>query len=149
MLDKQLEFSDAQAVTATAISTNVVDTLPGIRAGLTANLGGPEAAYLVIEVDTTFTAAGAATLVASVESDSTANLATSPTVHFTTAAIPVANLTAKSKVVVVPLPFGAYERYLGIRYTVATGPMTAGNVSAYITRDPSYWVAYKAVQNPG
>lgn len=149
MLDKQNEFSDSQAVTVTAISTNVIDTLPGIRAGLTQNLGGPEAIYLVIEVDTTFTAGGAATLTASLESDSTANLATSPTVHFVTAAIPVASLTAKSKVAVVALPFGAFERYLGVRYTVATGPMTAGAISAYLTRDPSFWVAYTAAQNPG
>lgn len=149
MLDKQLEFSDSQAVTATALSTNVVDTLPGIRAGLTQNLGGPEAAYLVVEVDTTFTAAGAATLDVSLESDSTANLATSPTVHFRTGPLALAQLAAKAKAAVIPLPFGAYERYLGLRYTVATGPMTAGAISAYITRDPSFWVAYTAAQNPG
>lgn len=150
MLDKQNEFSDSQAVTVTAISTNVIDTMPGLRAGPTSNLGGPESIYLVIEVDTTFTAGGAATLTASLESDSTANLATSPTVHYATAAIPVASLTAKSKIVApVGLPFGAYERYLGVRYTVGTGPMTAGAVSAYLTRDPSYWVAYQAARNPG
>lgn len=147
MLDKQLEFSDSQAITVTALSTNVVDTLPGLRAGLVSNLGGPEAAYLVIEVDTTMVGAGAS-LTASLESDSTANLATSPTIHATSGAVPVANLGAKAKVAVMPLPFGAYERYLGVRYTVAGGPFTAGAVSAYITRDPSYWVAYRAVQNP-
>ena len=149
MLDKQNEFSDSQAITATAISTNVVDTLPGIRAGLTANLGGIEAAFVVIEVDTTFTAGGAATLNVSLESDSTANLATSPTVHFQSGPVALANLAAKAKVAVIPLPSGAYERYLGLRYTVGTGPMTAGAISAYITRDPSTWQAYKAVQNPG
>lgn len=153
MLDKQNEFSDSQAVTVTAISTNVIDTMagfgPGVTSATTSNLGGPEAIYLVIEVDTTFTAGGAATLIASLESDSTANLATSPTVHFTTAAIPVASLTAKSKVAVVGLPFGAYEKYLGVRYTVGTGPMTAGAISAYLTRDPSFWVAYNAAGNPG
>jgi hypothetical protein len=149
MLDKQLEFSDSQAVTATALSTNVVDTLPGIRAGLTANLGGIEAAFLVVEVDTTFTAAGAATLNVSLESDSTANLATSPTVHFQSGPLALAALTARGKVAVIPLPSGSYERYLGLRYTVATGPMTAGAVSAYITRDPGTWQAYTAARNPG
>lgn len=149
MLDKQNEFSDSQAVTATAISTNVINTIPGIGGGLTQNLGGPEAIYLVVQVDTTFTAAGAATMDISLESDSTANLATSPTVHFRTGPLALAALAARAQPVVVPLPVGEYEKFLGVRYTIATGPMTAGAISAFLTRDPGTWRAYKAVANPG
>jgi hypothetical protein len=144
LLDKQNEFSDSQAVTATAISTNVIDTMPGNSfTNVVQNLGGfAGAAFLVVQVDTTFTAGGAATLTISLESDSTANLATSPTVHFSTAALAVATLTAGRTLLVIPLPLGDFERYLGVRYTVATGPMTAGAISAFLTRDPQTWKPY-------
>lgn len=127
-IDKELEFSDSQAVTASAISTNVCDNgaVPG-------NSGEP--LYLVIQVDTAATAAGAATVTFSFESDSTADLATSPTVHIATAAIPKATLVAGHQIVLA-LPPGTYERYQGVRYTVATGPLTAGAFSAFITVNP-------------
>jgi hypothetical protein len=143
LLDAQLEFSDSQAVTTTAISTNVVDTLPMTsNPNVVANLGGPNtAAFLVIQVDTTFTAAGAATMTITLESDSTANLATSPTTHISSPAIAVATLVAGYQLV-YPLPVGNYERYLGLRYTIATGPMTAGAISAFISRDIQTWKPY-------
>lgn len=139
ILDKQAEFSDSQLVTSTALSTNVVDTGAGAAVK---NLGGDAGLFLVVQVDVTMTAAGAATLTVSLESDSTANLATSPTTHLVTAAIPVASLVAGYQVALIPLPFGNFERYLGARYTVATGPMTAGSISAFLTRNPQNWVPY-------
>lgn len=144
LLDAQNEFSNSQAVTATAISTNVIDTLAGNSfTNVVQNLGGfAGSAWLVVQVDTTFTAGGAATLTISLESDSTANLATSPTVHFSTAPIALASLTVGAQLLIIPLPFGSYERYLGVRYTVATGPMTAGAISAFLTRDPQAWKPY-------
>lgn len=146
LLDKQNEFSDSQAVTVTAISTNVIDTLPmANNPNLVQNLGASANqanAFLVIQVDTTFTAAGAGTLTISLESDSTANLATSPTVHYTSAAIALAGLVGGTTILVIPLPSGNYERYLGLRYTVGTGPMTAGAISAFITRDIQTWRPY-------
>lgn len=151
-LDKQNEFSDSQAVTVTAISTNVIDTLPmANNPNLVQNLGASAnqaAAFLVLQVDTTFTAAGAATLTISLESDSTANLATSPTVHFTSAAIPVASLVAGTTLLVIPLPTGNYERYLGLRFTVGTGPFTAGAISGFITRDIQTWRPYATASAP-
>ena len=42
---------------------------------------------------------------------------------------------------VAPLPFGQYERYLGLTATVASGPFTAGSVRAFLTRDPQFWTA--------
>lgn len=142
LFDKQNEFSDSQAVTATAISTNVIDTLPMTsNPNSDQNLGGEASLYFVFQVDTAFTAAGAATLVVSIESDSTADLATSATVHYATAAIPKATLVAGYSFY-VPLPPGDYERYLGARYTVATGPMTAGALSAFLSRDIQNWKSY-------
>jgi hypothetical protein len=85
-----------------------------------------------VQVEEAATAAGAATVTFSLESDSTANLATSPTVHVTTAAIGKATLVVGYKFA-YQLPRGSYEKYLGTRYTVATGPLTAGKFSAYLT----------------
>lgn len=144
ILDKQAEFADAAAVTTSAVLTNVMDLGDDVTLR---NIGGPGAAYLVILVDTAATAAGAATVTFSLESDSTADLATSATVHHSTAAIGKATLVAGYAATVVQLPFGQYERYLGVRATVATGPLTAGAFSAFLTRDPQYWQAM-AANNP-
>src|SRR3546814_11166851 len=73
-LDKENEFSDAQAVTATAISENVIDlgatnTLKDIGAG--------EEVWLVVRTRTAATdAPSGATLAVSLEPDSTAHMAT-------------------------------------------------------------------------
>src|SRR3546814_8254685 len=42
----------------------------------------------------------------------------------------------------VRLPLGEYERYLGVRYTVASGPLTAGAFDAFLTKDVSAYRAY-------
>lgn len=148
-IDKQNEFSDSQVVTATAISTNVIQTLHDSGAdtnpNLTQNLGGFQGAFLVVQVDEDF--AGGTSIAVSLESDSTANLATSPTVHFASGAIPLASLV-KGTLLVIPLPFGEYERYLGIRYTVV-GTMTGGGaLSAFITRDVQNWRPYATGSAP-
>lgn len=131
-------FSAATAVTATAIS-DVIDLGTG---NTTRDIGAGEPIYLVIKVDTAATAAGAATVTFSLESDSTADLATSATVHWTSAAIGKATLVADYRVIAVALPLGQYERYLGVRYTVATGPLTAGAFTAYLTRQPQAYTNY-------
>ena len=139
IIDKQNEFSDSQAVTTTAISTNVINTLPGITYETSQNLGNtPGALFLVIQVDTAFV--GGTSLAVSVESDSTANLATSPTIHASTGAIPAATLVPGYQVV-MPLPAGEVEKYLGLRYT-AVGTFTGGAISAFLSRDHQSWRAY-------
>lgn len=135
-LDKQNEFSDSQLITTSAISTNVIDTGAGAAVK---NLGGDAGLFLVVQVDVALT--GGTSLAASLESDSTANLATSPTVHASTGAIPAASLTAGATLAVMPLPFGDYERYMGVRYTVV-GTFAAGSVSAFLTRTPQRWTSY-------
>jgi hypothetical protein len=153
-IDTQLEFSDAQALTATAISTNVVDTLTmGAAASATAigpnlslDLGqGNAPVYLVVQAVTA--AAGgdsAKTLTISLESDSTANLATSATVHFSSAAILGSAVTAGARLVTLALPHGAYERYLGVRFTVSAS-FTSFTIDAFLTTDPAgVYRAYKS-----
>lgn len=148
-IDKQNEFSDSQVVTATAISTNVYDSLPqngGLgNPNVTQNLGGFQGAFLVVQVDTPF--AGGTSIAVSLESDSTANLATSPTVHFASGAIPLASLVPGT-LLMIPLPYGEYERYIGVRYTVV-GTMTGGGaLSAFLVRDVQAWRPYATGSAP-
>lgn len=138
--DKENRFSDAQAVTASAISS-VIDlgatgNVQGIRVSpaLSRTFGEGEELDLVIQVDEDATAAGAATVVFTLESDDQADLAGTPTVHLTSPAVAKAALVEGYQWRVT-LPKGIYKRYLGVRYTVATGPLTAGKFTAFLTLD--------------
>lgn len=138
--DRQNTFSNEQAVTADAISTNVIDLGPlgGLPSANTIrDIGAGEPLYLHILVTTVIDSAGeGATLVATLESDSTADLATSATVHWTSATIAEADLAAGYWVAKgVPLPSGAYERYLGVRYVSGTEDFTSGKIDAWISNN--------------
>ena len=126
-----------QAVTATANSTNVVDL------SLARDIGEGEDLYVQFTVGTAFTAAGAATLTPTVVV-SAADTLTTPTTIGTGGTIAVASLIAGYTFVVRlnPQLFGSTTtvsslglRYLGAIYTVATGPMTAGTITADIVTD--------------
>lgn len=144
-VDKQAEFSDGQAVTATAISTNVMDLISN-SSGKNAlrDIGTGQDVYLVVMTTVAATDTGSdATLAVTLESDSTADLATSATVHFSTGTLAFAAFSPAGTVLAaVKLPKGEYERYLGVRYTVASGPLTAGNFDAFLTTDVDAWRAY-------
>lgn len=146
ILDRQNQFSAEQAVTATAISTDVIDLGDDVT---TRNIGGNQPVFLVLQTIAAATDVGSdATLAITLESDSTANLATSATVHYSTGAMAFATFSpALTTLAVVPLPFGQYERYVGVRYTVASGPLTAGTFNAFLTRDPQMWQIMQA-NNP-
>lgn len=143
IIDLQTKVSDAQAVTATAISANVIDlrnAATPVKAdeGLT-SLPGP---FLVIQVQTTCTAAGAATVTFTLESADDAGLTTNATVHWSSVAIGKATLVAGYTVCRIPLPLDDYRRYLGVRYTVGTGPLTAGAFHAFFPIDVQRNVIY-------
>lgn len=144
-VDKQAEFSDSQAVTVTAISTNVMDLISNSSGkNPLRDIGTGQDVYLVVM--TTVAAADVssdATLAVTLESDSTADLATSATTHFSTGTLAFAAFSPAGTVLAaVKLPKGEYERYLGVRYTVAAGPLTAGQFDAFLTTDVDAWRAY-------
>lgn len=144
ILDERTEFCDATSAIlniGNAIIGDVIDLkLSTTNPNTTVDLEGSDM-YLVIQVDTTFVGATSTTKF-ELASDSTADLATSKTVHFATAAIPVATLVAGYTVCAVKLPSGSYERYLGLWETVATANVTAGKINAFLTSDPALWRAY-------
>lgn len=136
-IDKQAEFSNSQAITAAAISTNQYDN----GAAPIRDLGGAlQGIFLVVQVDTAFSGGTGTELEITLESDSTSNLATAPTVHYSSGAIPAASLVPGT-LLVIPLPIGEYQEYVGLRYT-PDAAFGAGAISAFLTTTPQTWRAY-------
>lgn len=137
ILDKQLQYSDKQAVTVTAVSTNVVDAGATKNPAIGRDLGAGTPLYLFVNVSQTFTAAGAATLTATLQ-DSADNSTFADVASV--GPLSLAQLTAgKGFNVGFPVPT---RRYTRVNYTVATGPMTAGIVSAHIVDGVVYNFSY-------
>jgi hypothetical protein len=83
-------------------------------------------------------------------SDSTADLATSPTTHWQSGALAYdsALLATLGTAFIVALPQGIdYERYLGLLVTTATATTTAGSINAFLTLDVDNWHPYPDAQN--
>ncbi len=140
ILDKLLMFSATpQAITASAASTDVIDL--GVAEDL--GIGDDPALKVLLLITTTFDAAGAATLVASlqgsVNNSSWTDMAMTNTIG-------KASLVAGEEIARWNLPSliagQAMPRFLRVNYTVATGPMTAGAVQAAIILDRQRNIAY-------
>lgn len=154
ILDSQNEFSDAQAVTSTAISTNVYDIFSmGVGGGSTdlspntrIDIGAGEDVYLVVNTQTTATDTSSdATLTVTFETADDAGLSTNAQVVYSTGALAFAAFaTAGTNLVKIKLPLFAYRRYIGVRYTVASGPLTAGAFDAYLALNVDAQRAYKS-----
>ena len=127
IIDRFNEYSDAQAVTASAASTNVVDLDAAGKIE-----GKPY--YLHVKVNTAATASGDATVAFSFETDSDEAFGSATTL-WTSAAIGKATLVAGYEVIRLPINGLDLERYTRVYYTVATGPLTAGKFDAYLSAD--------------
>jgi hypothetical protein len=127
--DALLQVSTAQAVTTTAFSTDTIDL------GVNRDIGAGSDLKFVFGVNTSVTASGAATVTFQIVSSANANLS-SPTILAQTDAIGKAELTAGRRPITLDIansilaaqPIG--QRYLGVQYTVGTGPLTAGAFTA-------------------
>lgn len=143
ILDELNEFADATAINTGGAGTYLVGDVIDLGSAPTLqDVGLGEDLFLVIQVDTLFASATGAVSF-QLASDSTANLATSPTVHFATPSQTVAQagFTAGQTLAAVKLPAGSYERYLGILQVVTTAAFTAGKINAFLTRDFAKFVA--------
>ena len=150
ILDSRNEFCDATSVAAaagTALVGNVIDLG-------TDGVNDVEGMYLVINTDTEVITGGTAgtiqfylvsdalaTLGAAVLASCTQHAASALLVTDDSAANSAA-LNAGENILVVALPKGQYERYLGVLVTVGTTTVTAGKVNAFLTRNPPTWKAF-------
>ncbi len=135
IIDNQGLFSDDQAITATADSTNSIDlgaqgTPYGDAAALTMDKGKVVPIPCLIQVTEDFdSAADDGTLTIAVELDSTTTFTPDKTIDLGTFA--EADLVAGFKVPFSILPEGLDLRYVQLSYTVAgSGNFTAGKITA-------------------
>tara|TARA_R110000803_G_scaffold4054_6_gene13893 strand:- start:6710 stop:7141 length:432 start_codon:yes stop_codon:yes gene_type:complete len=130
ILSAQQLFSDKQAITATALSTNVIDlgvrgTPYGAAAPVNGDIGKGNSVPLLVQVTEDFNTLTSLTV--TVETGATTALGTA----LISQTVLLADLTAGWQFNEVDLPKGVTGRYVGIRYTVTgtaptTGRMTAG-----------------------
>lgn len=133
-IDNQLQLSSAQAVTASAASTNVIDLGSDRDVGMSSLV-------LALTVIQAATAAGAATVQFQVQVSDDSTFGTGVTTVNETDAIGKATLAAGYQRFIRLQP-GTVGRYLRLYYNVGTGPLTAGQFSASIVESmqnsPSY-----------
>jgi hypothetical protein len=158
-VDSQVEFSDAQALTVSAISQNVYDTLtvkkggnpaPDISPNIRLDHGtGVDHSYLVVSTPVAITDAGNdATLTVELVSADDEALTAGVVVHFSSGALAFGAFSAAGQVIAMAkMPIGLYKRYIGVRYTVGAGPLLTGAVDAFITTDVQFNRIYKSAIN--
>lgn len=125
ILDSTLKFSADQAVTDTAVSTNVIDLGVPCR-----DIGIGETVPLRVSVTEPF--ATLTSLTVAVETSDTENFASSEVV-IQTGAVPVASLVNGYAFNINEVPKGVVGRYMRLNYTVAGTTATAGKITAGIT----------------
>lgn len=168
ILDKLLEFDPAgTAITATAASTNIFDLAgPGIPAnaakpGRDMGIAGAGVALkIMVAVQQTFTAGGAATLNVQAQGapDNGAGAPGAYVTYAETGVLALAQLVVGNRIfdsdwprpIPTPITPALLPRFIRLNYVVATGPMTAGTVQAELVLgrdDPVYYPAGFTVAN--
>ena len=158
ILDANLVLSNAQLVTVTAVSAGTYDTAglgigvavtnkfgasPGIATSFGQDIGGggplATAPQLMVQIATTFSAGGGATmrvqLEAAVDTNNTGVAGTWDIIQQTDD-IPVADLVAGNYMARFTVPTRyigqGFPRFYRVNYLVSTGPMTAGAVNCFL-----------------
>jgi hypothetical protein len=114
ILDRQLLFSDAQAISGTSatVSTDTIDNGPYFSGNTAKDLGIGEDVYLVINA--TAVSGTSPTVTVVLQTDD--NEAFSSPVALTTISN-IALPAAGGEILRLCLPFGAYERFMRLQYT--------------------------------
>jgi len=126
-IDAQNELSDAQAVTATALSTNVIDLNQAIP-----QYAGGDDLFLTCKVNTAF--AGGTSIRAILWTDDTATV-TSGADIISGDVVLTAAATAGSSLLTVNLKNLPLQQYIGVQYVVV-GTMSAGKVDTFLNTTP-------------
>lgn len=135
IIDSQLQFSDSQAVTATAASTNLIDF------GAIRDMGVGRNLYVVVLCTVAMTDSGSdSTLACTLETDDNSSFSSATTTQ--TIGTFSAVSAAGTKIVARLNPLQANERYLRVKYTPANGNLTTGSFSAFIVSDADLYTSY-------
>ena len=130
-IDQLDYFSDAQAITAAAICSNVID----LAANTTRHGVGPRPLYIVVQTTTVFSDSGN-------NSSATVIYQTSPYVGInssitnTTIGTIATNSAVGDRFVALLPPIPGDNRYAALYYDVAGGSFSTGAVTAWVTPDP-------------
>ena len=137
IIDSRLEFADAQALTATGNSTNVIDL------SLDRDMGPGKALFVVISLDVGADGTSAdETYVASLTTDDNVGFASPATLASVT--IPRGSAAGSYFAMVVPPVVGSNVRYLRVTLTLG-GTTPSLTYSAWLTSElPRAWQAYDA-----
>lgn len=135
-VDSQLLLSDAQAVTASADSTNIIDL------GIARDIGTGEDLYLVTVCDVAMTDASSdSTVTVTLQGDSTSTITPDATqALFTFPATSAAGTVKYAKLDPGSAPL--QYQYINVKYTVANGNLTTGSFTTLLTTDIQKYVSY-------
>jgi hypothetical protein len=129
LTDRANTYSISQALTVTAVSTDVIDHQ---AAG---DLGRAHDARVIVQVPVAF--AGGTSIDAQIQTSDVENFGSGVVVLNSSGAIPLASLTAGAVILDVPIASNT-RRYTRINYVIV-GTMTAGAVDAhFVLNSPSY-----------
>jgi hypothetical protein len=149
ILDELLEFCDETSVAAASGAAALIGDVVDLGA-VSLDIGNGEPIYLVIKTGSTeiITGSAAGTVTFTLASDAQAAITTGYTQHLVSATLVTDDAAANSDalnaggtILVAALPYGTYERYLGIMITIGTTTITAGTINAFLTKDADKWLA--------
>ncbi len=125
IIDVQNEFSDAQAITASAVSTNVIALSEERR------IGSGKVLYIIVSVQDAFTDAGSdSTVAVTLQADDNEGFS-SPTTIATLGTFPALSANGDRLILLVP-PDVLTEEFIRLNYVVAGGDLTTGSLDAFI-----------------
>jgi hypothetical protein len=167
ILDGFLQFSSGQtiaAVVSTIVSTNIIDLgvglvgnqqIPTFAQGGGARdigIGDDPALKFLVQISTTVTSGGAATLVVALQGaiDNGSGAPAAFSTWWSSPAYALATLVAGARLFDMDMPRPpdgiAIPRYLQLAYTIGGATTTAGNISSYLVLD-RHDLAYQSTQN--
>ena len=127
-VDAQNLFCSAQAVTASAASTNLIDF------SIARDMGNGEDIYLVVNITVAMTDSGSdSTVAVTLETDDNASFSSAATAM--TIGTFAATSAAGTQLFAKLQPGKIDEQYLRAYFTVAGGNLTTGSFDAFLTTD--------------
>ena len=135
--DKENQYSDAQAVTAAAASTNLIDHQAA------RDLGVGEELYLVVHCVVAMTDAGSdSTLAVVLQTDDNVGFASASQL-MAVGTFPAVSAVGTRFVVKLPaIGDNAWERFTRLLFTPANGDLSTGSFDAFLTKNPQLDKAY-------